>query len=308
MTLSSVVHRFSRWFTRRDNTSPVCLEVRPDGIAWTRASAAAGVQAGFVECLPAKRQEALRTLVSDRSWEGAPAVIVLPIDQYQVFQVERPEGIEDNELADALKWKLKDFLDFSPAEAVSDVFPFPEDASRGRGPLVNVVAARKSLVQELITLVEEADLELECIDIAELALRNLASRMANSERGVALVHLRERYGQMVVCRGDTLYLSRRLDVSHEELRDAGRQENAVQSLALEIQRSMDYFESQLGQVPPATIRLVARDSVLPLTSMLSSYVAANIETVAWSEFGLEQELDSRCVPAWGAGLVAEEHA
>jgi MSHA biogenesis protein MshI len=256
--------------------------------------------------LPAKRREALESLVNEQGWAGAPAVVVLPIDQYQVFQVERPEGIEDNELADALKWKLKDFLDFSPSDAVSDVFAFPEDASRGRGPLVNVVTARKSLVQELMALVDGGGLELVRVDIAELALRNLASRMDTANRGVALVHLRERYGQMVVCRGDTLYLSRRLDVSYDDLRDAGRQENAVQSLALEIQRSMDYFESQLGQVPPATIRLVARDSMLPLTSMLSSYVAASIETVAWPEFGLEQDLDSRCLPAWSAGLVVGE--
>lgn len=308
MTLSSVVYRVSRLFARADGRTPVCLEVRPDGIAWAKGSDGMGFGRGFVDCLPAKRREILESLVNEQGWAGAPAVVVLPIDQYQVFQVERPEGIEDSELADALKWKLKDFLDFSPSDAVSDVFSFPEDASRGRGPLVNVVAARKSLVQELVALADGAGLELVRVDIAELALRNLASRMDTANRGVALVHLRERYGQMVVCRGDTLYLSRRLDVSYDDLRDAGRQENAVQSLALEIQRSMDYFESQLGQVPPATIRLVARDSVLPLTSMLSSYVAASIETVAWSEFGLEQDLDSRCLPAWSAGLaVGETH-
>ncbi|GAB5479662.1 MAG: hypothetical protein Marn2KO_31290 [Marinobacter nauticus] len=306
MTLSSVVNRVSRLFARADSRTPVCLEVRPDGIAWAKGSDGVWADRGFVDCLPAKRREALESLVNEQGWAGAPAVVVLPIDQYQVFQVERPEGIEDNELADALKWKLKDFLDFSPSDAVSDVFAFPEDASRGRGPLVNVVTARKSLVQELMALVDGGGLELVRVDIAELALRNLASRMDTANRGVALVHLRERYGQMVVCRGDTLYLSRRLDVSYDDLRDAGRQENAVQSLALEIQRSMDYFESQLGQVPPATIRLVARDSVLPLTSMLSSYVAASIETVAWPEFGLEQDLDSRCLPAWSAGLVVGE--
>mgnify|MGYP007000448125 CR=1 len=71
-------------------------------------------------------------------------------------------------------------------------FAFPEDASRGRGPLVNVVTARKSLVQELMALVDGGGLELVRVDIAELALRNLASRMDTANRGVALVHLRER--------------------------------------------------------------------------------------------------------------------
>ena len=82
----------------------------------------------------------------------------------------------------------------------------------------------------------------------------------------------------------------------------------MQSLALEMQRSLDYYESQLGQVPPARIRLVARDSVLPLASMLSSYVAAGIDTLDWQQVGREQALDSRCLPAWSASLPLPEEA
>ncbi|MBE0485603.1 biogenesis protein MshI [Marinobacter sp.] len=308
MILNSVFNSLKKMMGLGPSGHPVCLEVRPDGIAWARAAGLAGQATGFVDCLPARRQEALGQLVADQNWAGAPAVLVLPIDQYQVFQVERPEGVDDVELADALKWKLKDFLDFSPSDAVSDVFVFPEDASRGRGPLVNVVAARKSLVQELINLVSASGLELQKIDIAELALRNLAARLDTAKRGVALVHLRDRYGQMVICQGETLYLSRRLELSYDDLRDASSQENAVQSLALEIQRSMDYFESQLGQSPPSTIRLVARDSVLPLNSMLSSYMASGLEVPDWTEFGLKEDLDSRCLPAWSAALTLGNRA
>ncbi|MGO1234277.1 MAG: biogenesis protein MshI, partial [Marinobacter sp.] len=112
----------------------------------------------------------------------------------------------------------------------------------------------------------------------------------------------DRYGQMVVCRGETLYLSRRLELSYDDLQDASKQEEAVQSLALEMQRSMDYFESQLGQAPPSSIRLVARDSVLPLTSMLGSYMAVGVEAPDWSVFAMNGDLDSRCLPAWSAGL------
>lgn len=277
----------------------VYLETRPDGIAWAES----GGGAGFSDCSPARREEVLSALSSERGWAGADTTLVLPLDQYQVFQLERPEGIDESELGDALKWKLKDFLDFNPSDAVSDVFPFPEDASRGRGKLVNVVAARKSLAGELVSLLENCGLTLVAIDIAELALRNLIPRIDPARRGAALVHMRERFGQMIVCKGETLYLSRRLDVTSDDLRDASSQENAVQSLALEMQRSLDYYESQLGQVPPAVIRLVARDSVMPLSSMLASYVAANVETLDWTPFGLDEPLDSRCLVAWSASLA-----
>ena len=281
---------------RSNRRQRVFLEIRPDGIAW----ATSGNETGFIECPSARREQELSAAVQQNGWAGARATLVLPLDQYQVFQLERPEGLEESELGDALKWKLKEFLDFSPSEAVSDVFPFPEDASRGRGDLVNVVAARKSLLRELIDLVNASGLELVTIDIAELALTHLVARLDENQRGAALVHMRGRYGQMVVGKGNTLYLSRRLDVSIDDLHDASQQENAIQSLALEMQRSLDYYESQLGQVPPAKIRFVTRDTSLPLPSMLGSYLASGVETLNWNELGLDDGIDSRCLAAWSA--------
>ncbi|MBW0149327.1 biogenesis protein MshI [Marinobacter arenosus] len=303
MTQRSILEKITGLLSGSRGLQRVCLEVRPDGIAWAETVVGSSVPVGFMECRPAQRTQALQELVKQRGWAGASTTLVLPLDQYQVFQMERPDGVDESELADALKWKLKDFLDFSPTDVVSDVFPFPQDASRGRGALVNVVAARKSLVRELVALVAASDLLLDRIDIAELALRNLASVLDENRRGIALVHLRESYGQMIVCREDTLYLSRRLDVPAADLRDVARQESAVQTLALEMQRSLDYYESQLGQVPPATIRMVARDSALPLASMVSSYVAVGVQMLDWAVLGLDQPLDSRCLPAWSAGLV-----
>jgi len=57
---------------------------------------------------------------------------------------------------------------------------------------------------------------------------------------------------MVFCRGNMIYMARRIEVSLAQLRDAASQEQAVQALALEMQRSLDYFESQLRQVPSWT--------------------------------------------------------
>lgn len=280
----------------------VSLEVRPDGIAWAVAPASPAQLVGFAECLPARRAEVLSSLVSEQGWNGALSDLVLSMEQYQVFQMERPAGLDDAELADALKWKLRDLLEFSPSDAISDVFPFPHDAARGCGELVNVVAARKSLLRELVALVQQSGLKPGRIDIAELALRNLVARLDPDNKGATLVHLRENYGQMIICRGQTLYLSRRLDVPASGLRDAARQESVVQGLALEMQRSLDYYESQMGQVPPAHIHLVAKDSVLPLASMLSSYLAAGVSNLDWAALGLESAIDSRCLPAWSAGL------
>lgn len=294
-----MLDRIRGLFKRSGQGGQVSLEVRPDGIAWVASRGVAEHAHGVVECSPARRQAELADLVRQQDWSGLRASLVLPMEQYQVFQMERPDGIEDAELADALRWKLGDLIEFSPSEAVCDVFPFPQDATRGRGHLVNVVVARRSLVSELVALVAGAGLALTRIDIAELALRNLAARLDGAQGSAALVHLRERYGQVVICRGETLYLSRRLDVTTEDLRDAARQDAALQALGLELQRSLDYFESQMGQVPPAVVRLAARDAALPLTAMLSAYVAARTEMVDGAELGVDGSWDGRCLLALG---------
>lgn len=284
---------------RSGKRQSVYLEIRPEGISWAES----GDSTGFLDCSLAKREDALDSLSTERRWAAADITLILSHDQYQVFQLARPEGLDESELGDALKWKLKDFLDFNPSDAVTDVFPFPKDASRGRGNLLNVVAARKSLVSELVELVKKCGLTLVTINIADLALRNLMPRIDPDRRGTALVHMSERFGQMIVCKGETLYLSRQLDVTSGELRSASSQERAVQSLGLEIQRSLDYYESQLGQGPPGIISLVAQDNGLPLPSMLAAYVAATVNTLDWAAFGFDKPLDSRCLVAWGASLA-----
>ena len=294
-----IKYSVTKFLQRSGKRKSLYLEVCPDGIAWAEF---AGLT-GFLDCSPAKRKSALGSLSSERSWAGADTTLILPPDQYQVFQMARPEGVNESELGDALKWKLKDLLDFNASDATSGVFPFPEDVSRGRRNLLNVVAARKPLVSELVALVESCGLALVSINIAELALRNLMPRIDPDRRGAALVHMRERFGQMIVCKGDVLYLSRQLGVKSDDLRDARSQESAVQSLALEMQRSLDYYEIQLGQMPPAVVRLVAQDNVLPLPLMLAAYVAAGVKTLDWAHFGLKEPLDSRCLIVWAASLA-----
>ena len=252
------------------------LEVRPDGLAWGYSNALGTlVSSGFIECKPAGRQQALDSLVSEQALSGIAVTTVLAVEHYQTFQVDRP-AVDESEIVAAVRWKLKDLLDYKVEEAVFDVFPFPEDAARGRGELINVVCARKSMVVEQARLAERAGLALVRVDIAELALRNLAAALDPEGRGVALLYLRQNQGQMILAKGPVLYLSRRIDLPSGGLNDASQQEVVIQGLALEIQRSMDYYESQMGQFPPRTINVLAQLDGLPLLEMLGSNIAADV--------------------------------
>ncbi|TVP51962.1 MAG: biogenesis protein MshI [Halomonadaceae bacterium] len=263
------------------------------------------LESGFAPCTPAQRQGRLLTLVDELGLKKPLVSLVLSPGQYQVFQLDQP-GVEPEELADAVRWKLKDLLDYRLDEAVVDTFPFPVAASRGRGQLLNAVSARKGMVQELIALVKGGQLQLLRIDIAELALRNLLLDRMPANRTNALVYLREQQGVLIIAHGGMLHMARRLDISLEQLRDASTQERAMQSLGLEIQRSMDYFESQLRQVPPRAVHVTGHPQALPLTDMLSGNLGVQVVEFDWQHLTGEVPPDLRSCLAIGAILPVPE--
>lgn len=298
---------FKNILQRERNPAVLGLEVRPDGIAWALRRRACDWEAGFDECPPAQREKALKARVQGLTPGRCHVRAVLPIDQYQVFQVERPP-VEASELAAAVRWTLKDLVDFSLEDAVVDVFDFPEDGTRGRGSLVNVVVARKSIVRDLATLAASADLELAEVDVAELAMRNLLQCSEQQSRSKALVYLRRQYGHMVVCQDATLYMSRRVDVRADQLRDAATQEQTVMSLGLELQRSLDYYESQLGQMPPRQIHIIGQDPHLPLAGLLAGALAAEVIGLPLAETLALPEPDIRALYAIGTAMQIQEAA
>lgn len=296
-----------RRFTRKQRGVGLALELASDGIAWARSSHEGhAFESGSVEVDPSSRGQALQELVAEHGLKGTVTDLVLSQDQYQIFQAERPP-VEASELAEAIRWKLGDLLDYPANEAVIDTFPFPDDATRDRGQLINAVCAHQDLIREHVELVRDSGLELNRIDVAELALRNLVAYTDPEQRGAALLYLSERHGHMVFCRGSMLYMARRIEVFLDQLRDASTQEQAVQALALEMQRSMDYFESQLRQVPPGRIQVAGHPDALPLAGMLTTNVTADVADFDWQAVVGEAatHVDPRAGLALGALVAAD---
>lgn len=304
-------------FKKKNKLAAVGVEIRSDGISIAKSMQGNGMNPqvvfqDFAACKAAQRKATLSTLVNEHELKGLPCNLVLTSDQYQIFQTDKPP-VEDGELAEAIRWKVKDLIDYPLTDAITDVFDFPEDATRGRGSLINVVSARKVLLQENIKLITEAGLDLKSIDIAELSLRNISTRYDETGNGLALLFMRPGFGMILVTKGDTVYFSRRFDFSLDALKNTATQEATVQQLALEVQRSLDYYESQMGQVPPKELLLVGPDSSFPLANMLSQNVAVRVSNLEFAPLFGDENNDSKggetlidCFSAMGAALRERE--
>lgn len=229
------------------------------------------------KCGKSEYLEQIKSWVSDNNLSGFNCHVALSTSQYKTFPVEKPQ-VEDAELADAVRWKIKDLLDYPIDDAVIDVFEFPSDALRGRAEQVSVVSSKKSVIQSLVNLIADAGLTLLTIDVVDLALRNIASKLIETDnQTAALLYLRAGNGMVVLIKNKTLYFSRHFDFSLEALNNVEQQDNVIQHLALEVQRSFDYFDSQMGQVPPQLLYLVGPTPQLPLANMLGGSISAQVK-------------------------------
>lgn len=190
----------------------------------------------------------LRDRISALGLNKVPTNWVLPNAQYNLLLVETP-NVEKDELREAMRWRIKELVTFPVENAVIDVFSLPEDGTRGAA-MSYVVVTESQQIQSIVDTAHEAKINLFNIDIGELALRNLAEYTNSGQRGVCLIRLQQGQGGITLVKQEQLYLSRQFDLPYK----AGLfDELPEDKLVLELQRSVDYYERQLGQVPPGNL-------------------------------------------------------
>lgn len=212
----------------------------------------------------------LSQLAQEIGARNTPLVALLGSEHYQAVVVEAPT-VPEEELRGALRWKVKDLINFHIDDAVLDHLPV--QAGAGRTPSLYVVAAQSPAVRELAKPYHEADLRLEVIDVRESAQHNLAMRLAPPDYAVAVLHLEEDVGLLTFSFGDDLILSRRIE---------GRGATGdflFEKVAMEVQRSVDFFERQHSWFPLARLYLAPMPEAAALRAKLLEYLPVGVEVM-----------------------------
>jgi MSHA biogenesis protein MshI len=198
--------------------------------------------------LEIRAEHVLAPLAHNRELSHAAVSAVLSTDAYQLVQVEAPE-VQPDELRGAVRWKLKDIINFPPSEAIVDVFDIPEQARYVESRMIYAVAARADAVRRVVSLVKPRVRGFDCVDIPEMCLRNIGALLPQDEQGVALIALSDTFAQLTLTSRGILYLARRIDLGRRALGSPSEApaEVDVPSLALELQRSLDYYESHFDR-------------------------------------------------------------
>lgn len=228
------------------------IELRKDGVSVVSVVREPGrvpqvTACDFVEWNGAgEHAKALARVAADHNLKRRRCATVLDLDEYSLLLTEAPD-VPADELRSAVRWRIKDLIDFHVDDATIDVFDVTSPNAPGKTRSMYVVAARNAAIQRRVDLCDEAGVGLDIIDIPEMAQRNIAAILPEDVRGVVMLMLTGTRGLITITRQGEIFLSRRLEIGLDALRAADDMLPYFDQIALEVQRSLDYFDSHFRQ-------------------------------------------------------------
>lgn len=221
---------------------------------------------------------------------GTPTFAAFSIHWYQILQIDRPT-VEAAEINAALSWSVKE-LTGSDKEMVIDYTDLPVPLSGNAK--INVFALPQKEIETLSKKIFEANLDLKQITVEELATSELVP--IQNEPILTLVQEAGEEICLNIIKDGQLYLSRRLK-GFENLGSFSEEELKMgigESLSVQIQRSMDFYESQLRQAPVRQIMMRLdtphRDALAAqIEQVVSAKVLDLVPEVEISEPGIQVE-------------------
>ncbi|MCX7218653.1 MAG: agglutinin biogenesis protein MshI [Burkholderiales bacterium] len=219
--------------------------------------------------------EKLLRLAKESPAKNFHCSLLLASEEYQLFSLEAL-NVPAEELKSAMRWRLKDLLDYHIDDATIDVLNVPGDKNAAaRTHSQFAVAAKSTLIAERQTWFADAKLGLAVIDIPEMAQRNISALLEPEGRGVALLSFDDQGGLLTLTFGAELYLSRKLDIKLLQIQTEGEDKKmqAFERITLELQRSLDNFDRQHSFITTAKLMLAPMG---PVAAELQTYLASNM--------------------------------
>lgn len=263
---------------------------------------------------PLEQVETLRTWASKHKLENCTCNAVLNHHDYAIYQIDAPP-VPEEELNTSAKWSIKEFIDYPVEKAVVDTFELPHSNRVGTQKTIQVVAANSDSIRRISDTFKKAKIALECIDICELALHNISNLIsAKEERALTYIYEIEKQAFIEISQSTLLYLTRNFPIYSgvsDRLGGDWINENdntATVELCLEIQRSLDYFESHYSRGAASQITAVRfSDQIDSMIDSTAPYLSTPVQSINLSEHiqcpeGISLPNDNGSLLAVGAAL------
>jgi len=217
---------------------------------------------------------------------NARANVLLNSVDYRIVPLDTPP-VPPAERRDAMRWRLKDLIDFPVDDACIDCLNVPGPTLGAESRQLFVVATQPARVGKWMRRYRDSHLELGAIDIPEMAMRNL-SILCAGDAAHAFVHLGLKSTRLVLVWQRELCAFRRFNVSAFKLdaADAETRATLLERMALEIQRSTDTFSRQFHGADLRSVWVSAVRDADEISSQLSQLLPQKV-----AAFRVEDHID-----------------
>lgn len=239
----------------------------------------------------AELSEGLRSLNRTHRLKGARLTGQIDRAQYRLISTEVPD-VPREEWRDAMRWRLKDQVDFPLDDALLDILAVPQDTQlRQTHPAMAVVAQRVD-INRMALAADDVGLGWSAMDIPETALCNLSALAETPEQAHALMVFGDAHGMLVITYKGELLMTRNIEVAVSAV--TGSQEArgaALGRAALEVLRTLDTFERMHSQVTLSGLSVVppeGGEDVLEVLADLVYVPVKSFELSAWMDLALTE--------------------
>jgi MSHA biogenesis protein MshI len=250
---------------------------------------------------------ALRRLLRDFDLGKTPVSAVIGANDYQLAQIAAPE-VPEAEMRAAARWRMREVIDFALDDATVDVFDVPAKRDRQVRRTLFSVASRGDVPQFIAMSLSRLTDHLDVIDIPELCQRNLSALRPEDHKGVAFILMRNDYAQLVLTRAGLLYVARRLEYDRGSSDTIAGPDGAAPAIdanafALELQRSLDYYETHFDQAPIGDVVVAPATALDPaLASEITAQTGLRVHALKLEEH-LELPAQTNAPTGWLATLA-----
>lgn len=252
------------------------------------------------------QQEVLTNWVKTQALQKHPCTWVLSSENYQLLSIDSL-NVPAEELIPAVRWRIKDLLNYPVENAVIDVFAIPPHGRNQQHKKSYVVAAPLNEIQSLAQMIQYSGLQLTHINIPELTQIPLIAALQSTSQTIGIMTFHADQCELLICRENKLYLARQFDLAVESLtHDA---ENTFENVWLEAQRSFDYCETQLGLDPPSKLFIMPIFDTYEALSLFlkerisSEVIPLSMERLIQTEKPFSLPITSNCFFAISGGFA-----
>jgi MSHA biogenesis protein MshI len=183
--------------------------------------------------------------------KNAPVFLVLGAEHYNTYPLPAP-SVPAEEMREALRWKLREVLPYAPEEAVIDFVRLARANSNGAENLFAVAALRRAVAQATAPFLA-AGTNVQAVDIAEMAQRNLLVELPAMDESRALLGLHESSALLTVVHESALCFARRIQIPRAMGAGEEEPEHIAARIAAQVQHSLEVVERQSGLAPVRSV-------------------------------------------------------